>query len=115
MGVQKVTIDPSTSVWSYGSSTPITNTSDVSLKSASGNGVHNYLAGLQFVNTGATATVVVVKNGSTVIWAGNAQQNVPVIVNFSTPLKSNANAALNFACLTTGASVIVSAQGYKSI
>ena len=115
MGVQKVTIESNIPVWNYGSSTPITNTSDVSLRSGGGNGVYNYLDGLQFVNTGATATVVVVKNGSTVIWAGNAQQNVPVIVNFSTPLKSNVNTALNFACLTTGASVIVSAQGYKSI
>ena len=115
MGVQKVIVESNTSVWNYGNSTPITSTSDVSIKGAGGSRVYNYLAGLQFVNTGATATVVVVKNGSTVIWAGNAQQNVPVIVNFSTPLKSNANTAFNFACLTTGASVIVSAQGYQPI
>ncbi len=100
--------------WQYGSSTAVTNTTDVTLKAAGTAGIRNYVTAIQFVNTGATATVVVIKDGSTVIWAGNAQQNVPITINFPTPLKGTAATALNFACLTTAANVYVAVQGYQA-
>jgi hypothetical protein len=33
---------------------------------------------------------------------------------FTNPIKTTANAALNFACITTGAAVYVNAQGYTA-
>jgi len=38
----------------------------------------------------------------------------PVEIAFYNPLKTTANAALNFACITTGAQVYVNAQGYTA-
>lgn len=100
------------STWQYGSSTAITNTTDVAVKAAAAAGIRNYVTGLSFVNTSATGTVIVVKDGSTVIWAGYAQQNVSNHINFPVPLRGTAATAVNVAALTTAANVYVSAQGY---
>ncbi|HWH69182.1 MAG TPA: hypothetical protein VNT26_07340 [Candidatus Sulfotelmatobacter sp.] len=103
--------------WSYGSSTAVINTSDVALKAAGAAGIRNYLTGLQLMNSNATGTAVVVKDGaSTVIWAGYLPANMtaPLVVQFATPLKGTAATAMNFACLTTAAAVYVSAQGYQA-
>lgn len=93
-----------------------TDTTDLVVKTAAGAGIKNYMTALQYQNTSATATVIVVKQGSTEIWRGNAAASmaVPANVQFPTPLQSAANAALNVACLTTASNTIISAQGYAA-
>lgn len=102
--------------WQYAAASGgIVNTSDVVLQAAAGAGIKNYLTGLSVANASATATEVVVKDGSTVIWRGYlaAHQHLTDIP-FPTPLQSTANTALNVACITTGTQTYISAQGYKA-
>jgi len=105
--------------WGYaGATSGIVDTADVVLKAAAGVGNAVYLTSLQFLNTHATvSTEVVVKSGSTVIWRGYAPAVMKTMstVTFSPPLRSASNAALNFACITTGTQTYVSAQGTSAL
>jgi hypothetical protein len=94
----------------------IVNTTDVVLAAAAGAGLRRYMTGLQIRNASASvATEIVIKDGATVIWRGQAPLNSdPENIVFPTPLKTAANAALNVACITTGAQVYVNAQGYTA-
>jgi hypothetical protein len=100
--------------WSYTGAGPVINTTDVALGAAAGAGLRRYLTGLQLKNTNAVATEVVLKDGATVIWRGFVGANMLNVdsIQFASPLKTTANTALNFACITTGASCYVTAQGY---
>lgn len=102
--------------WHYAAATSgITDDEDVALAAAPGAGKANYLTSLQLINVDdTTGTEVVVKDGSTVIWRSYLAANglVPSSITFDRPLIGSNNAALNFACVTTGATVYVSAQGY---
>ena len=100
--------------WQYGSVTPITTTADLVVKAAAAAGIRNYVTGFQYQNTNATPTNIQIKDGSTVIWAGQAPANMnhPAVIMFNTPLKGTAAAAINIACGSTGASVLVAVQGY---
>jgi hypothetical protein len=100
----------------YSGAGAVTGTTDVVIKIASGVGIRNYMTGMQLQNTGTVATEVVIKDGSTVIWRGYlpASQTGISDVTFPTPLRTTANTALNFACITTGANVYVNAQGYTA-
>ena len=107
--------------WSYAAASGgITNTTDVALAAAAGAGLRRYLTAIQAVNASASVTTeVVVKDGSTVIWRGwlgsqAAGDHHEAYLTFPSPLKTSANAALNFACITTGAAVYVNAQGYTA-
>jgi hypothetical protein len=102
--------------WTFTVAAPVTATADTVLQAAAGAGIKNYLAGLQIINTNAVATEVVIKDGATVIWRSYlpANMSMPFDVDFVTHPRTSANAALNFACITTGANVYVSAQGYKA-
>lgn len=102
--------------WQYAAASGgITNTTDVVLQGAAGSGVKNYLTGLDFANASATATEIVIKDGSTVIWRTNIPANTPLQNRpFPTPLQSTANTALNAACITTGTQTYINAQGYKA-
>ena len=102
--------------WTFACAAAVVNTNDVFLTAAGAAGIRNYLTGLQLQNTNAMATEVVVKDGTTVIWHGYlpASMTTPAVIDFRTPLKGTAATALNFACITTGASVYVNAQGYKA-
>ena len=105
--------------WFYAGATGgITNTSDVVLVAAAGANLYNTCSSLQFLNTSTTATEIVIKDGSTIIWRGYAEASVAAVtqpgmitVTFSPPLRSSANAALNFACITTSSATRISAQG----
>jgi hypothetical protein len=93
----------------------VVNTTDVVLAAAAGAGLRRYLKSMTLSNNSATATEVVVKDASTVIWRGHLPANAPnYCVNFDIPIKTSANAALNFACITTAAAVYVNAQGYTA-
>lgn len=102
--------------WSFASAAGgISNTTDVVLTAAAGAGLRRYLNSMQLSNNSATATEVVVKDGATVIWRGHLAANaINFNVHFDNPIKTTANAALNFACITTGAAVYVNAQGYTA-
>lgn len=107
--------------WSYTAlSGGITNTTDVVLAAAGGTSIRRYITGITIQNASATvATEVVLKDGATVIWRGyvgtQTLLNSVVGINFLTPLKTSANTALNFACITTGSQVYVNAQGFNAV
>jgi hypothetical protein len=102
--------------WSFASPAGgVVNTTDVVLAAAAGAGLRRYITGLQLSNANATATEVVLKDGATVIWRGQLPANAPnVAIQFPDPLKTTANTALNFACITTAAAVYVNAQGFTA-
>ncbi|CAB4157058.1 hypothetical protein UFOVP748_28 [uncultured Caudovirales phage] len=102
--------------WSYASAAGgVINTTDVVLSAAAGAGLRRYIATMTLSNNSATATEVVLKDGATIIWRGHLPANAPnVHIHFQNPLKTSANAALNFACITTAAAVYVNAQGYTA-
>lgn len=102
--------------WQYAGVTGgITTTSDTAIAAApTGAGARNYLASLQFKNTSAVASEIVIKDGSTVIWRGQVSASMTAMqtVNFLPPLRTSPNTAMNVALITTGTASIVSAQGY---
>lgn len=103
--------------WQFACTTPVANTTDLVLKAAAGAGLRNYTTGIQIINSSATiATEIVIKDNATVIWRGyvgiGTALNSVVGVSFATPLRGTAATALNFACITTGSSVYISAQGF---
>jgi hypothetical protein len=103
--------------WSYAAASGgVVNTTDVVLAAAAGAGLRRYITSITLSNNSATATEVVLKDGaSSVIWRGQLPANAPNIsVAFRNPLKTTANTALNFACITTAAAVYVNAQGYTA-
>ena len=102
--------------WQYAAASGgITDTANVVLAVAQGANIKNYLTGLSIANANATATEVVVKDGSTVIWRTYLAANAPIQnIKFITPLQSTANTALNVACITTGTQTYINAQGYKA-
>lgn len=102
--------------WAYASAAGgVVNTTDVVLAAAAGAGLRRYVTSLQLSNNSATATEVVLKDGATIIWRGQLPANAPLAeIVFANPLKTTANTALNFACLTTAAAVYVNAQGYTA-
>lgn len=102
--------------WSYASAAGgVINTTDVALAAAAGAGLRRYVCSIGLSNNSATATEVVLKDGATVIWRGHLPANAPNLhIDFATPLKTTANAALNFACITTAAAVYINAQGYTA-
>jgi hypothetical protein len=107
--------------WSYAAAAGgVINTTDVVLAAAAGAGLRRYLTAIQLVNASASVTTeVVVKDGATVIWRGwlgsqGAGDHHEAYLTFPSPIKTTANAALNFACITTGAAVYVNAQGYTA-
>lgn len=102
--------------WVYaGANGGITDDEDVVLAAAPGAGRANYLTSLQVINVDdTTGTEIVIKDGSTVIWRSYLAEDglVPSSIVFERPLIGSNNSALNFACVTSGATVYVSAQGY---
>ena len=103
--------------WSYAApSGGVVNTTDVVLVAAAGAGLRRYVTSIQLKNANAVATEVVLKDGSTIIWRGHlsASMGSTEEIIFSDPIKTTANAALNFACITTGAQVYINAQGYTA-
>lgn len=102
--------------WTYAPAGVIANTADVVIAAAAGAGIRRYVTAIQVINTNAFATEFVIKDGATVIWRLLLPANMATAdtIAFPSPLKSTASAALNFACITNGASVYVAAQGYTA-
>lgn len=97
-----------------GVTSAITNTSDTAVIAAQGAGVRIYVTNMVILNTSGTATLVNIKDGATTIYTVNAAATTgQIALTFPVPLRLTANTALNAACATTSANVIVSASGYK--
>lgn len=112
-GGQGSAADSAVGGWSYvAGSGGVTNTSDVTLAAAPGALKSNYISSLQILNTSATATEVVVKSGSTILWRGYAPQNISTNVTFSRPLVAAGNTAMTAACITTASQTYINAQGF---
>lgn len=93
----------------------ITDAADAVLAAAAGAGLRRYVTSMTLSNASATATEVVIKDGAAVIWRGHLPANAAMCeIVFGNPLKTTANTALNFACVTAGAAVYVSAQGFTA-
>lgn len=91
-----------------------TDTTDLAIKAAAAAGIRNYVTAVQLQNKSATATDVVIKDGSTVLLTINcpASMALPAVIAFPTPLRGTAATAINIACLTTAANVLMNAQGF---
>lgn len=103
--------------WSYAAAAGgYTGTADLALSAAAGAGLRRYIKSLQIQNTAATATEVVLKDGATIIWRGYLAASASALldIDFSCPLKTSANAALNFAAITAGSTIYINAQGYTA-
>lgn len=102
--------------WTYAPAGVIANTADVVIAAAAGAGIRRYVTAIQVINTNAVATEFVIKDGATVIWRIwlPASMTTPWDIDFPTPLRSSANAALNAAAITSGASIYLDAQGYTA-
>jgi hypothetical protein len=92
----------------------VTNTTSTAVRAAAGAGLRNYCTGLQYQNTNATATLFTVLDGAAVVanFSAPASMAAPAVLTFATPLRTAANAALNVQAATTGANLLVNAQGY---
>lgn len=96
----------------------VSSTADVVLKAAAGAGIRNVIEQLAIGhNALGAATEYVIKDGATVIFRGMLQTPAAEteIITFPRPLRSTANAALNFALITsvTGG-VVVNAAGHTT-
>lgn len=100
--------------WQY--TATIVNNTSTPMQAAGGAGIKKYLTGFTYQNTNATATVVNILRGTTVIFtfSAAASMTVPETITFHTPLQTAANEALNVQCVTTGANLLVNAQGYTA-
>ena len=100
--------------WQYAAT--ITNNTSTAMQAAGGAGIKKYLTGFTYQGTNATATVLNILRGTTVIHSVSAPASManPITVTFPTPLQTAANEALNVQCVTTGANMLVNAQGYTS-
>lgn len=96
----------------------IVNTTDVVARVAAAAGIRNYVTAMQIKNAHPTvATEFVIKDGaSTVLWRGHlaAAMNGSADITFEPPLRGSAATAINIACITTGAQVYASLQGYAA-
>lgn len=95
----------------------LTTTADTALKAAAGGSVRNYCTNIDYINTSAVATTLLIKDGTTVIWTGYAPANMttPASVVFSRPRRTAANTVLNIAAGTAGANIYVNASGFIDV
>jgi hypothetical protein len=75
-----------------------------------------YLTDLILSNSSATATIVSILDGTTVIASFNvAASSGPMAINLSTPIAGSQNTAMNIKCVTTSSGIVWSAAGYAGI
>lgn len=93
-----------------------TTTTAAAANAAGGTNVRNYVTDIQAQNTSATATTLLIVDGSTTIWQCNLPANMPepIAISFQTPLRGTANTAMNYNFGTAGATVLLNIQGYRS-
>lgn len=102
--------------WQYATpiASPIVNTTAVAMKAAAAAGIRNYCTGFTAVNNSATASIITIQDGATVIYTDYLAANSRIFVEFPVPLRGTAATALNVVLNTTATSTFVSAQGYTA-
>lgn len=95
----------------------LTTTTAQAVRTAGAAGVRNYVTGLQYQNTNATATTILVQDGTTTIAQFHAPANMalPAVIGFATPLRGTAATALNVNCGTAASNLLVNVQGYQAV
>jgi hypothetical protein len=74
-----------------------------------------YLTDLILSNSSATATIVSILDGTTVIASFNvAASSGPLAINLSTPISGSQNTAMNIKCVTTSSGIVWTASGYAA-
>ena len=113
---QTITKDFSSSESDFQVLATVTTNTQTAIKAAAGASIRNYVTCITYQNTNATATVLSIQDASTNIFQISAAASMlnPVTIVFPTPLKTAANAALNYTAGTTGANVLLNVQGYQS-
>lgn len=103
------------STWSYASAAAVTDTADDEAAAAVAS-TRRYITAVQVFNGhDTTGTEVVIKDGSTVLWRGWAEQaGGGCSAKFDPPLRGTANTAVNVANITTGSSTYFNLQGYSA-
>lgn len=91
-----------------------TTTGDTSIIAAQGSGWFLYITTLIVHNSSATATSVVIKDGSTAKLTIPAPATSGAVVSLPAPLRLSDNAALQFAAAAGVTTMTVSAVGYKA-
>jgi hypothetical protein len=101
-----------------GTTAAITDTTTTQVLATAGSGVRNYITAIIVTNSHATVgTFVKITDGaSTILWEGYAAPaGGGFTISLPVALRGTANTAVNAICVTTGANVIVSANGYKGV
>lgn len=103
------------STWAYASTAAVTDTADDEAAAAVAS-TRRYITGVQVFNGHDTVgTEVVIKDGSTVMWRGWAEQTGGgCSAKFDPPLRGTANTAVNVANITTGSSTYFNLQGFSA-
>ena len=102
--------------WTYaGPLAGIATGSDTAVQAAGGAGIRRYVTGIQVQNASATATEFQIRDGTTPVWRALLPANLgPTNIDFPTPLRTTANAALNIQAVTASAVVIANLQGFTA-
>ncbi len=99
-----------------GTSTAITDTTSTAVIASAGGSLRNYITHCSISNTDSdTDTLVKILDGSTVIAEQIAVHGGGAELSFPTPLRGTAATAVNAQPVTTGASIIVSCNGFKGL
>lgn len=91
----------------------LTTTTAVAAAAAAGATLRRYPTALQAINTGASATELIILDGATERWRLTLPPNVPIDIAFPTELTTTANTALNVN-LSVASTVRVNLQGYTA-
>ena len=113
--------DPANEWQATSGTTALATATSTQAKAAGAAGVRNYVTDIHVVNTSATVgTTFSILDGASVIWttflpaSTAALVEIPVTVQFQTPLKGSAATALNVQCGTTGAAVYYNVSGFQN-
>jgi hypothetical protein len=94
----------------------VTTNTQTAIKAAGAASIRNFVTGLTYQNTNATATTLNIQDGNTNILSISCAASManPVNLVFPTPLRGTAATAVNYTAGTTGANVLLNVQGYQS-
>lgn len=97
-------------------STTVTTNTQTAIRAAQGADIRQSVTSVTFQNTNATATTLTIQDASATLVAFSvpASMTLPVQLDFPTPLRGSANAALNYTAGTTSASILLTVTGFNS-
>jgi len=97
-------------------STTVTSNAQTAIRIAQGADIRQSVTSITFQNTNATATTLTIQDASATLVAFSvpASMTLPVQLDFPTPLRGSANAALNYTAGTTGSNILLTVTGFNS-